>query len=66
MSLYMDLPRQPIHRGRHVHDLRDADDGGDAGRDMPRGAPDLRYSTTPAPIIAWTNVLAAAACRQQK
>lgn len=29
MSLYMDLPRQPIHRGRHEHGLRDADDGGD-------------------------------------
>jgi len=29
MSLYMVLSRRPIHRGRHVHGLRDADDGSD-------------------------------------
>jgi len=29
MSLYMALSRRPIHRGCHVHGLRDADDGND-------------------------------------
>jgi len=37
-----------------------------AGWDKPHGTPDLRYSATPAPIIARTSVLAAAACQQQE
>jgi hypothetical protein len=63
MSLYMILSRRPIHRGRHVHGLHDADDGSDRRMGQAYGTPDLRYSATPAPIIAWTSVLAAAACR---